>query len=102
MDVSLARIDVKVILSFLECMVRNKCSVAIILNYVLAIKTCFVLYDLPFHILDHPKVKCFQKSIKINRSLTLTSHNIIDLMTLESISTVCDAFTCGIVLPAVF
>ena len=98
MDVSVARVDVKVILSFLECLICNKCSVAMISNYLSAIKACFVLYDLPFHILDHPRIKYFQKSVKINRPLTLISHNIIDLDTLEKISAACHDFTCGKVL----
>ena len=92
----------KVILSFLECLLCNKCFVAMISNYVSAIKACFVLYDLPFHILDHPKIKYFQKSLKINRPLTLTSHNIIDLACLERISVASHDFTCGQVLRAVF
>ena len=102
MDVSVARVDVKVILSFLERFICNKCSVAMISNYVSAIKACFVLYDLPFHILDHPKIKYFQKSVKINRPLTLISHNIIDLDSLEKISAACHDFTCSQVLQAVF
>ena len=102
MDVSVARVDVKVILSFLQCLICNKCSVAMISNYVSALKACFVLYDLPFHILDHPKIKYFQKSVKINRPLTLTSPNIIDLASLEKISAACHDFTCGQVLQAVF
>ena len=66
MDVSVARVDVKVILSFLECLICNKCSVAMVSNYVSAIKACFVSYDLPFQILDHPKIKYFQKSKSID------------------------------------
>ena len=95
MDVSVARVDVKVILLFLECLICNECSVAMISNYVSAIKACFVL---PFHILDHPKIKYFQKSVKINRPLTLISHNIIDLNSLEKVSAACHDFTCGQVL----
>ena len=102
MDVSVARVEVKVIPSFLECLICNKCSVAMISNYLSAIKACFVLYDLPFHILDHPRIKYFQKSVKINRPLTLISHNIIDLDTLEKISAACHNLTCGKVLRAVF
>ena len=92
-DVSVARVDVKVILSFMGCLICNNCSAAMISNYVSAIKVCFVFYDLSFQILDHPKIKYFQKSIIINRPLTLTSHNIIDLASLENISTACNDFT---------
>ena len=71
MDVLLISIDVKVILSFLRCLVKNKHSTAMISNYVSAMKACFELYDLPYHLLDHPKVRFFQKSMLINRPLAL-------------------------------
>ena len=71
-------------------------------NYVSAINACFVLYDLPDHLLDHPKVKLFQNSMRINRPLALVSHNIIDLSRLESISIACDTFHCPEVLRTVF
>ena len=77
MDVSVVRVDVKVILSILECH-----------------KGLFYL--------DHPNIRYFQKSIKINRPLTLTSHNIIDLASLEKISAACTDFTCVEVLQVVF
>ena len=79
MGMSLNSIDVKIILSFPKCLVCNKCSAAMISNYVLAMKDCFVLYDLPYRILDHPKVKYFQKFMHINMPLALVCHNIIDL-----------------------
>ena len=71
-------------------------------NYVSAIKACFVLYALPYHLLDHPKVKFFQKSMRINKPLALVSHNIIYLPRLESISIACEIFGCAEVLRAVF
>ena len=100
MDVSVAKVGVNVILSF-QCLICNKCSVAMISNYVSSIKACFVSCDLPFHILDHPKIKYFQKSVKINRPLTLISLKLIDLNSLEKISAACDDFTSGQVLRAV-
>ena len=48
--------NVRVVLSSLECLVGNSCSYCMVANYVSAIKANFVLYDLPFHVLDHPKV----------------------------------------------
>ena len=60
MEVEINSTDVKVVLSFLECLVVNKCSTTMISNYVSVIKACFVLYDLPYHLLDHPKVKLLQ------------------------------------------
>ena len=67
-------VNVKVILSFLECLVANKCSCGMIANYVSAIKALFILYDLPFTVLEHRKVKYFLKALKINRPLSVKSH----------------------------
>ena len=71
-------------------------------NYLSAIKASFVLYDLPYHVLIHPKIKLFQKSVRINRPLNFVSHNIIDVQRLEQISSACDGFKCAQVLRAVF
>ena len=69
MEVALERVNVKVILSFLECLVSNDCVYSLLTIYLSAIKASFVLYDL----------KLYQRSVRINRPLTLVSHNIIDL-----------------------
>ena len=50
-----------------------------ICNYASAIKANFVVYDLPFQICEHPKIKYFIKSLKINRPLSITHHNIVDI-----------------------
>ena len=71
-------------------------------NYVSAIKANFVLYDLPFHVLDHPKVKNFFKALKINRPLKVKSHNAITIPWLIEISKACEGFTSGVVYRAAF
>ena len=71
-------VDVNVILSFCECLVVHN-SVGVIANYLLAIKGSFVLYNMSYSLLDHPRIKYFQKAMRINRPLAVTSHNIIDL-----------------------
>ena len=40
----LAEVDIKVVLSFLECLVINGCSASMVENYVSAIKAHFVLF----------------------------------------------------------
>ena len=70
MEVALIDVSVKVIVSFLECLVTNKCSVSMVANYVSAIKAKFIVFDLNFHVCDHPKVKYFVKSIKIIHPLS--------------------------------
>ena len=89
------------------CHFLNVLSLVIILIVCLQIicrpyKASFVLYDLPYHVLDDPKIKLFQKSIRINRPLNLVSHNIIDIQMLEQISLACDGFKCAQVLRTVF
>ena len=91
-------IDVKVVLSFLECLVIKKCSTAMISNYGSGIKACFVLYDLPYHLWITVKLNFFK-----NPCLwPLFSHNIIDLSRLESISIACDKLPCPEELRVVF
>ena len=92
--------NVKVILSFLECLVSNAVSSCMLANYVSAIKANFILYDLPFQVLDHPKVKYFIKAVKINRPPALKSHNIISIPMLIDLSLACDSFPSGQVYKA--
>ena len=102
MGVASVQIDVNVILSFCECLVANKCSVSMVSNYLSAIKANFVLYNMSFSLLDHPRIRYFQKSMRIHRPLTLTSHNIVDLSMLERISRACNDISCSEVFRAIF
>ena len=93
-------VNVKVVLSFLECSVVNSCSYCMVANYVLAIKANCVLYDLPFQVLDHPQVKYFLKALKINRPLKVKSNNVITIPWLIEISKACEGFTSGLIYRA--
>ena len=88
-------IDVNVILSFCECLVANNCSVSIVSNYLSAMKANFLLYNMCYSLLD-------QKSMRIQRPLTLTSHNIIELSMLEKISRACNDLSFPQVFRAIF
>ena len=81
--VALPDVSVKVIMSFLECLVINKCSVSMTTNYLSAIKAKRVVYDLNFHVCEHSRVKYFVKSVKINRPLAAVYHNIFDIPMLK-------------------
>ena len=102
MHVLLHSVDVKILLSFLECLVSNNCTYSMLCNYVSDIKASFVLYDLPHDLLDHPRLKLFLKSVRINSPLTLVPHNIIDLDMLEKISVACYSFKSPKVFRAIF
>ena len=75
----IVNVNVKVVLLFLECLVFNSCSYCMVTNYVSAIKANFVLYDLPFGVLDYLQIKYFLKALKINRPLKVKSNNIITI-----------------------
>ena len=98
----LMEVDIKIVLSFLECLVINGCSVSMIENHVSAIKAHFVLYDLCFTVFEHPKLKYFIKALRINRPLSVKAHNIISIETLAQISAACKNLTSGVVYRAVF
>ena len=102
MKVALKDMDVNVILSFCECLVINNCSVSMIANYLSAIKASFVLYNMSYSLLDHPRIKYFQKSMSINRPLAVTSQNVIDLSMLQQISQSCDQLNFPEVFRAIF
>ena len=102
MGVASVEIDVNVILSFCECLVAKNCSASMVSNYLSAIKANFVLYNMCFSLLDHPRIRYFQKSIRIHRPLTLTPHNIIDLSMLEKVSRACDDISFSQVFRAIF
>ena len=73
----MSSLNVEVLLTFLECLVGNQCSASVMANYISAIKANVILYGLPFEILDHPKIKHFFISERINRPLVVKSHNVI-------------------------
>ena len=96
----IVNVNVKVVLSFLECLIVNSCSYCMMSNYVSAIKANCVLYDSPFHVLDHPQVKYFLKGLKINRPLKVKSSNVNTLPWLIEISKVCEGFTSELIYRA--
>ena len=99
---ALVNINVKVVLSFLECLARNSCSACMVAKHVSAIRASFVMYDLPYYVSDHPKVKYFPKALRINRPVVVMPHNIITISRLIDISLACDLVTSPQVFRAAF
>ena len=71
-------------------------------NHISACKAKFTMYGLQFHLWDHPNVKYFLKSVKINRSIVVNKKHIIDLDMLNHIIKHCDTLYLGVVFKAVF
>ena len=59
-------------------------------NYVSACKTRSAMSDFNQGAWDYPNVRYFLKSIEINKPMSVTRRNIIDLPTLETIICQCD------------
>ena len=90
------------VMAFLEFLVYNKVSTHMIANHVSALRAMAIVYDIPFTALDHPKVKYFLKSLKINRLLSVTRRHIMDLNTLREIILYCPRFADSVTVKAIF
>ena len=89
-------------LSYLEFLVDNGVSTHMISNHISAIRAMYVLYDLPYEMWDHPKIKYFVRSAKLSRPIALPKRNIIDLNTLKTIIAITQKFANPKVYKAVF
>ena len=102
MGVQLCKLNVNVILAFLECLLHNQCSAVMIANYVSALKAKCVVHNLQYNLFDNLKIKYFIKSVKQNRSLHVMPHNIVDVECLHKICKECDSIYMGPVFKAMF
>ena len=102
MKVELSKLNVNVVLAFLECLLHNQCSPAMMANYMSALKAKCVVHNLKYGLFDNLKVKYFRKSVKQNRPLHVVPHNIIDVDTLHKICKECDKIYMGAVFKAMF
>ena len=90
------------VMAFLEFLVYNKVSTHMIANHVSALRAMAIVYDIPFAALEHPKVKYFIKSLKINRTLAITRQHIMDLKTVKEIILYCPRFADSVTIKAIF
>ena len=91
-----------VVLGYLEFLVKNKVSVNMITNHVAAIKAMAIVHHLHFQIMDHPSIRYFVKSLKINRPLVVPRRNIMTFKTLRNVVSHCLQFRDAIVFKAIF
>ena len=89
-DLDVCHLDVHGILAYLECLHFNKVSVNMISNHLAAIKAKLIVLGLNPSPLDHKKVKYYIRALKLNRPITVTSHNIITVRMLLKIVYQCD------------
>ena len=92
---NLQSVSLVTILAYLEFLVKNSVSVNMVANHVSAIKAKFIMYDLQYAILDHPKVRYFIRSLKINRPLVQVKRNIMSLQVLQNLVRECNFIFAG-------
>ena len=90
------------VMAFLEFLVYNKVSTHMVANHVSALRAMAIVYNIPFAALEHPKVKYFIKSLKINRPLAITRRHIMDLKILKEIILYCPRFADSVTIKAIF
>ena len=95
-------IQVQDIMAYLEYIVENGVSYNMICNNVSALKANFIMYDLEFHLLEHPRIRFFTKSLKINRPMSLVKRNIISLPTLQQLVQACHDLVSPFTFKAIF
>ena len=95
-------IDVHDIIAYLEYLVENGVSYNMVAKNISALKANFIMYDLNFHLLEHPCVRLFTKSLKINHPLSLVKRNIISLSVLHKLIVACDDLASPFTFRAIF
>ena len=102
MNVALVDLSPSFILCFLEYLMSNNVSMGMIINYVSALKAMSIVYNISHQVFEHPRIKYFIKSIRMNRTLAVTKRNIMDITTLENVVALCTGRPNGITFKAIF
>ena len=89
-------------MAYLEYLALNKVSVHMVANNVAAIRANLVMYGIDHAVMEHPRIKYFLKSMKINTPLSVPVRNIISLQHFVDIVFLCDHINCGPVFKSVF
>ena len=91
-----------VLMAYLEYLVKNSVSVNMIANHISALKAQFIIYGLPFQLLEHPEIKYFVKSLKINRPFSPVTRTIMSLDKLTALIHQCSFIPFGCVFKSIF
>ena len=101
-NVALHDLSVASVLCFLEYLVDNRVSVCMVVNYISALKAMAIIYSIPHSIFEHPQIKYFVHALKINRPLTVSKKNVIDIPTLKRIIALCQGRLNAVTFKAIF
>ena len=90
------------LIAYLEYLVENGVSCNMVSNNISALKASFIMYNLKFHLLEHPHIRFFIKSLQINRPLSLVKGNIITVPVLQQLVQACDNLVSPFTFKAIF
>ena len=82
---SLGKVNIYVLLAFLEYLHSNALTAANISNYLAGIRAIFILHDLPTHMFKDQRIQMFVKSLQIDRPLTIKSTPVFSIDMLRDI-----------------
>ena len=99
---SLDKVNIYVLLAFLEYLYANALTPSNISNYLAGIRAFFIIHDLPTHIFRDERVQMFVKSLKINRPLTLQSNPVFSMDMLRYIVLQCQKFEFSHIFAALY
>ena len=101
-NIVIQSISLQEVMAYLEFLVQTNVSANMLANNISALKANFVKFGLKFKVWDHPRVKYFLKSVKINRPLCPTRRNIMSLDTLMKLIKACDGLESPFTYKAIF
>ena len=84
------KVDIHVILSFMEFLNQNGHSRANIANYMAAVRTLHIIYGLPTNLFQDQRIQLYLKAIQINAPLIPSTRPTVDVSNLHSLLLFCD------------
>ena len=99
---SLDKVDIYVLLAFLEYLYSNHLTPSNISNYLAGVRAFFIIYDLPTQIFRDQRIQMFVKSLRLNRPLAIKSNPVFSLVMLRHILVQCQKFEFSHIFAALY
>ena len=99
---SLDKVNIYVLLAFLEYLYSNALTPSNISNYLAGVRAFFIIHDLPTHIFRDQRIQMFVKSLQNNRPLTIKTNPVFSMDMLRDIVVQCQKFEFSHVFAALY
>ena len=101
-QVSISQVNVNILLAFLEFLYCNGTKYSQLLNYISAIRTFSLMYDVKIPDLKHSKINLSLKAIQKANPFSVKLHHLIDIPLLNSIISTCDLTYLGYMFKSIY